>query len=104
MAWGKCKNFFGANVNYNLNKNLYLLQGSELCQEDLWSKITVHDIEKAVNDKLSEKYTYKQVSKVYGIPIAVIYNRIKGRKIPINCVKNGRISVLSKECEQKNEG
>jgi hypothetical protein len=45
----------------------------------------------------------KQVSEVYGIPISVIYNRIKGRKTPINCVKNGRISVLSKECEQKNE-
>lgn len=57
---------------------------------------------KAVHDKLTRKYTYKEVSEKYNVPIAVIFNRIKGRKTPI--IKNGREAVFSEECEKKIEG
>jgi hypothetical protein len=53
-----------------------------------------------VSDILIEKKTYKQVSEIYGIPIAVVFNRIKGRKTPLICKTNGQISVLINACEQ----
>jgi len=43
------------------------------------------------------------VSEIYGVPISVIFNSIKGRKTPMDCKSTGRVSVLPKACEQQIE-
>lgn len=40
---------------------------------------TEDDLKNAVLDVTSKKYNYREASNVHHVPIATIYNRIKGR-------------------------
>lgn len=63
------------------------------------TKYTLEDVERAVNAVNGLRYTYAQASDEYKIPISVIFQRIKGRKNALNCLKAGRCSALTTETE-----
>lgn len=56
------------------------------------------DLQKAISPINSDNKTYKQVSEEFGIPASVIFNRIKGRKNPIEW-SIGRKRALSDTVE-----
>lgn len=49
--------------------------------------------------KLNSHKTYKEISEEFGLPISVIFNRIKGRNTPLLCTKSGRRPVLDPNVE-----
>lgn len=59
---------------------------------------TAEDLQMAVNDIKSHVRTYQQVEDFYGIPKAVVFHRIKGRKSSLK-LGAGRPQALSAEAE-----
>lgn len=58
------------------------------------------DIFRAVESVQNKIKTYRQAQEHYGVPISVIYHRIKGRHISIEkCGIRGRSTALSKDIE-----
>ena len=62
-------------------------------------RYTEEDLMNAVNDVLHKTKTYRQAYEAYHVPVAVIFNRIKGRKNPINIMSAGRRPVLPTDIE-----
>lgn len=62
---------------------------------------SVQDLAAAVHDVQNHNCTYRQAFERYGVPITVIYNRINGRKCPIDKIGAGRATVLTKETEEQ---
>uniref|UniRef100_A0A6P7F9H0 Uncharacterized protein LOC114327114 n=1 Tax=Diabrotica virgifera virgifera TaxID=50390 RepID=A0A6P7F9H0_DIAVI len=62
---------------------------------------SLEDIERAVNDIKNGNTTYRQAKERYGIPISVIFHRIKGRKVYLYRIGVGRPTVLSPEAEKQ---
>lgn len=60
---------------------------------------TPEDMARAVDDILNRNRSYQQVEDYYGIPKAVVFNRIKGRKTAINKLGSGRSQTLSIDIE-----
>lgn len=56
-------------------------------------------MDRAVEDILNRNKTYQQVENDYGIPKAVVFNRIKGRKNAIDKLGSGRTQSLSVDIE-----
>ena len=54
-------------------------------------RYTEEDLMNAVNDVLHKTKTYRQAYEAYHVPVAVIFNRIKGRKNPINIMSAGPV-------------
>ena len=61
---------------------------------------TADDVANAVRDVENEKMTYRQVKELYGVPILVIFNRIKGRKTSLDRMGAGRPQTLPVEVEK----
>lgn len=61
---------------------------------------TPEDMVRAVEDIVNRNRTYQQVEDHYGIPKAVVFNRIKGRKNAINKFGPGRPPALSLDIER----
>lgn len=57
-------------------------------------RYTVEDIRRAVEDVTKKRKTFRQASEYYGIPTAVIYNRIKGRKVSLDRMGGGVSKAL----------
>lgn len=62
-------------------------------------RYTNDDLAKAVHDVMNLNSSYRKASENYNVPIAVIYHRIKGRKVPITKMGAGRPPVLSADIE-----
>lgn len=61
---------------------------------------SIEDLKNAVNDIINCNRTYSQVEQFYGIPRAVVYNRVKGRKTSVEKIGAGRPQVLNPIIEQ----
>lgn len=59
------------------------------------------DMQHAVNDIQNGNISYRQAKDRYGIPISVLYHRIKGRKIPLDRMGAGRPTVLNNDVEKQ---
>lgn len=59
------------------------------------------DVIKAVNDVINKTRTYRQAQEYYGVPLSLIYHRIKGRKVPIERIGAGRPTALPLSVEQQ---
>ncbi|KAK9720646.1 hypothetical protein QE152_g21928 [Popillia japonica] len=59
------------------------------------------DVAAAVHDVENRNCTYRQASERYGVPVAVIYNRINGRKVSLEKLGAGRSIALSLETEEQ---
>lgn len=55
----------------------------------------------AVNDVENSNCTYREAEQRYGVPISVIFHRIKGRKIPLIKMGAGRPQVLNADIEKQ---
>lgn len=60
---------------------------------------SLDDIGNAVQDVINKNSTYREAEIKYGVPISVIYHRIKGRKIDLDRRGAGRPPTLSKDVE-----
>lgn len=61
------------------------------------------DLRNAVNDIINKNRTYSEVELIYGVPKAVVFHRIKGRKVPLDKIGAGRPTVLTPEAEMELE-
>ncbi|KAJ8938752.1 hypothetical protein NQ314_011349 [Rhamnusium bicolor] len=59
------------------------------------------DLINAVNDVLNKNKTCREAEELYGVPIAVIFHRINGRKVPIEKLGAGRPPVLDTDTENQ---
>lgn len=71
----------------------YKKKGSEI------QRYNEEDLVNAVNDVLNQNKTYRQAQQHYNVPIAVIFNRIKGRKNPMTTLSAGRRPALPSDVE-----
>lgn len=62
---------------------------------------STEDCAHAVEDVINRNKTYREAENYYGVPKAVIYNRISGRKTAMNVTRPGRSQVLSPEIENE---
>ena len=60
---------------------------------------SLDDLAKAVADVQAQRRTYREAAAYYSIPHCVIYNRIKGRKIPIDRMGAGVSTALPARIE-----
>lgn len=63
------------------------------------SAYTLEDLLKAVSDVKEKRKTYREASNFYSIPVSVIFNRIKGRKIPLDKMGAGAPTCLPSRIE-----
>lgn len=64
------------------------------------TKYSLQDLCNAVKDVKEKKKTYRQAQDTYNVPIKVIYDRIKGRKIDAGRMGAGVKRVLSERVEE----
>ncbi|XP_050294180.1 uncharacterized protein LOC126734543 [Anthonomus grandis grandis] len=62
---------------------------------------TTEDVANAVADVQNKNKTYRQAETFYGVPRSVIYQRIGGRKTPLNVTKVERFQVLPSDIENE---
>lgn len=62
-------------------------------------RYTLEDLGRAVDDVTNKKKTFRQASEYYGVPIAVIFHRIKGRKVPLDKMGGGVAKALPDRLE-----
>lgn len=62
---------------------------------------SAEDLAHAVEDVTNGNRSYRQAEIYYGVPKAVIYNRISGRKTPMDVTGPGRSQVLAPEIENE---
>ena len=62
---------------------------------------TQQDLRRAIEDVQNRNKTYRQAQVFYGVPIAVICQRVSGnRRTAIDCTSRGRKTALSAEVEE----
>ncbi|KAK4875970.1 hypothetical protein RN001_012392 [Aquatica leii] len=64
---------------------------------------TLNDLLRAVQDIRNKNHTYNEVEQIYGVPIAVVYNPLKGRFNSVEKMGAGRSITLSQEAENELE-
>lgn len=64
-------------------------------------RYTQEDLLRAVHDIKNHNCTYRQASERYNVPMAVIFHRIKGRKVPENKMGAGRPPVFTTDVEEQ---
>lgn len=60
---------------------------------------SLEDVRRAVDDVTDKKKTFRDASEYYGVPTAVIFHRIKGRKVPLDKMGGGVSNALTDRVE-----
>lgn len=63
----------------------------------------LEDLARAVSDVENKNKTFRQAEEFYGVPKAVIYHRLKGRKVSVDKMGAGRAPCLPTEVEMELE-
>lgn len=97
--------YFIVNLCWWVGKCIHLYfrvqYAEDLCKEEGTTPVhfRLEDLRRAVDDVINKKKTFRQASEYYGVPTAVIFHRIKGRKVSLDKMGGGVTKALPDRLE-----